>query len=61
MFVLLNQDKPPLVIDHPEDDLDNHVIKELVFCTERETYRAVCVRSSRSVISSISRGSSLVR
>jgi type III restriction enzyme len=30
MFVLLNQDGPPLVIDQPEDDLDNHVIKDIV-------------------------------
>jgi len=30
MFVLLNQDGPPLIIDQPEDDLDNHVIKDIV-------------------------------
>jgi type III restriction enzyme len=30
MFVLLNQDGPPLVIDQPEDDLDNHVITDVV-------------------------------
>jgi type III restriction enzyme len=30
MFVLLNQDGPPLVIDQPEDDLDNHVIQDIV-------------------------------
>ena len=30
MFVLLNQDGPPLVIDQPEDDLDNYVIKDIV-------------------------------
>jgi chromosome segregation protein len=28
--VLLNQDGPPLVIDQPEDDLDNQVILEIV-------------------------------
>jgi chromosome segregation protein len=30
MFVLLNQDGPPLVIDQPEDDLDNHIIGDVV-------------------------------
>ena len=30
MFVLLNQDGPPLVIDQPEDDLDNHIISDIV-------------------------------
>lgn len=30
MHVLLDQDGPPLVIDQPEDDLDNHVITDIV-------------------------------
>lgn len=30
MFVLLNQDGPPLVIDQPEDDLDNHIVSDVV-------------------------------
>lgn len=30
MFVLLNQEGPPLVIDQPEDDLDNHIIGDIV-------------------------------
>lgn len=30
MYVLLNQAGPPLIIDQPEDDLDNNVIKEIV-------------------------------
>jgi len=30
MFVLLNQDGPPLIIDQPEDDLDNHIIWDIV-------------------------------
>lgn len=30
MFVLLNQGGAPLVIDQPEDDLDNHVIQTVV-------------------------------
>ena len=30
MFVLLNQDGPPLVIDQPEDDLDNRIIGDVV-------------------------------
>jgi type III restriction enzyme len=28
--VLLNQDGPPLIIDQPEDDLDNPIILEIV-------------------------------
>ena len=43
MFVLLNQDGPPLVIDQPEDDLDNHVIKDIV----QEIWRA---KSKRQLI-----------
>ncbi|MEM1023768.1 MAG: TrlF family AAA-like ATPase [Myxococcota bacterium] len=30
LFILLNQDGPPLIIDQPEDDLDNKVIPEIV-------------------------------
>lgn len=30
MHVLLDQGGPPLIIDQPEDDLDNHVIKDIV-------------------------------
>ena len=30
LWVLLNQDGPPLVIDQPEDDLDNEVILDIV-------------------------------
>jgi type III restriction enzyme len=30
MLVLLNQEGPPLVIDQPEDDLDNHIIGDVV-------------------------------
>jgi len=29
MYVLLNQEGPPLVIDQPEDDLDNEMISEI--------------------------------
>lgn len=30
MYVLLNMDGPPLIVDQPEDDLDNKVIKDIV-------------------------------
>ena len=30
MYVLLNMEGPPLVVDQPEDDLDNNVIKDIV-------------------------------
>ncbi len=36
MYVLLNQTGPPLIIDQPEDDLDNHVVKNIV----QEIWRA---------------------
>ena len=29
MHVLLNQDGPPLIIDQPEDDLDNHMVSDI--------------------------------
>jgi type III restriction enzyme len=30
MYVLLNQGGPPLIVDQPEDDLDNHVVNDIV-------------------------------
>jgi chromosome segregation protein len=30
MYVLLNQGGPPLIVDQPEDDLDNRVVKDIV-------------------------------
>lgn len=30
MYVLLNQEGPPLIIDQPEDDLDNKIMEEIV-------------------------------
>lgn len=43
LHVLLNQEGPPLIIDQPEDDLDNKVMEEVV----RELWRA---KSQRQLI-----------